>query len=598
MTSSRDREARSEGSALVLALLVAFILSLLGISFLLIAETESQIAQNERRAAQALRAAEAGARLVKRWFDRPGTFANFPSPAVVERTQRIVVDESDPNVLSQPANGASIPYYKQGVDLDGDGVEDLFRAPYRGDLLHKLMGTEDGPDMRIDDQDSGQAAFLDQVSASLLGGLAEQAGGVRLRISRIDLYAPPYIETSGGWTRFGVGTVKVVARLYRGQQALAQRTVRAVLNEAPYAGPYGALHSCAELTFTGNPITVHWGAITAEADTKLSPDPENEFPESLPRRIPVRPWIDELYPADPAPFDAFKLSVDLQVIPDPWLRMVGGGPIAGLPTASSQPWPPEDPPPDCRDDSHLVQKLPPVTCPGYDYDVWKAIATSGGSDVHYYVPSGTLFSENGIGTPRTFRDITDQQTGFFFFDTQDGRAPTDLDQDGVFDNLTEPIDFSGSWVARGFIYLNAERFEAAGVTGVDTTLNAPGEPFLDADLDGQWDPGERYLNLSRAPQESNILIDAADTPARNPRGPDLTRSVSFQGILYTSGTFEATGPATYYGSVIARTGVVQEIEDGTAPTPTLYWDESIRTGWPPPGWELPRLIVTRWETGP
>ena len=83
------RHRRGEaGSALVIAMLISVILALLGISFLMIAETESKLAQNEKRAAQTLYVAEAGLRVVKRWFDGTDNSPGFPAPSVVDRTLR------------------------------------------------------------------------------------------------------------------------------------------------------------------------------------------------------------------------------------------------------------------------------------------------------------------------------------------------------------------------------------------------------------------------------------------------------------------------------------------------------------------------------
>ena len=83
-------EAHQCGSALVIAILIAVILTLLGVSFLMMAETENRIASNERHAAQALYAAEAGARAVRSWFDRPETGLGFPPPAVVDRSLQVL----------------------------------------------------------------------------------------------------------------------------------------------------------------------------------------------------------------------------------------------------------------------------------------------------------------------------------------------------------------------------------------------------------------------------------------------------------------------------------------------------------------------------
>jgi len=42
--------------------------------------------------------------------------------------------------------------------------------------------------------------------------------------------------------------------------------------------------------------------------------------------------------------------------------------------------------------------------------------------------------------------------------------------------------------------------------------------------------------------------------------------------------------------------VTQLVDDGSLPTPDLYFDESVVTEWPPAGWRLPRVTVTRWIT--
>ena len=78
------------GSALVIALLVTFILSLLGVSFLLMGQTESRIAVNEKNALQAFYLAESGAAVVQSWFDRPGSALEFPAPEAVRRSLREV----------------------------------------------------------------------------------------------------------------------------------------------------------------------------------------------------------------------------------------------------------------------------------------------------------------------------------------------------------------------------------------------------------------------------------------------------------------------------------------------------------------------------
>lgn len=306
VSGRRDRRGE-RGSALVVAILVSVILALLGISFLLMGETEERIAVNEKRSAQALHLAEAATRAAKRWFDHPGTALGFPTTAVVARSQRRIVDETDPSdpATATPADGVigSLPYYKQGVDLDSDGQDDLFDKPFRPGFLHALMGTEDGPDMRIDESDPGARDFLDELTRAVAPGFPDEGGGVHARIARIDLFAPPYVDVAGIWSRYGVATLKVVARIYgpgpEGERVVAERVVEAVLGETPYRGPHGPLHSCDALTFTSSvaDLDVHWGVLTAVRSGKLSLGPAPSSSRSASARAcparnrPFPAWI-------------------------------------------------------------------------------------------------------------------------------------------------------------------------------------------------------------------------------------------------------------------------------------------------------------------
>ena len=99
-----------QGSAIVLAMLVSVILTLLGISFLLMSDTENRIAQNEKLASQALYAADASTRAVKHWFDHPesGSAIPFPSPSVVQRDLRII-DTDGPGPVAPADSGWGRP---------------------------------------------------------------------------------------------------------------------------------------------------------------------------------------------------------------------------------------------------------------------------------------------------------------------------------------------------------------------------------------------------------------------------------------------------------------------------------------------------------
>src|SRR5262245_8573961 len=91
MTGTRSRhDEGGQGSSPTIGTLVTAILALLGLSYLMMAQTENTIAENERNAATAMYVAEAGARLVVSWFNDP-TSTGYLVPTVgnVDRTLRV-----------------------------------------------------------------------------------------------------------------------------------------------------------------------------------------------------------------------------------------------------------------------------------------------------------------------------------------------------------------------------------------------------------------------------------------------------------------------------------------------------------------------------
>jgi hypothetical protein len=629
------------GSALVVALLVTFVLFLLGVSFLLMAQTESRIAANERNALQALYLAEAGAAVVHSWFDRPGNALGFPRPELVRRAQREVLDESDPyeGTRTEGTQYKRHPADSSDVDRDGDGLVDLFRPPYRGGAgwEHLFLGAEQAPDLRIadDDPDPAVGHYLAELSRQIYGPPLDSPGRSG-QISRIEVYAPPYQRVGGQWTRFGVATIKVTARIYRRNPAgertgvIAERTVKTVLNELPYATPvFGPLHACGDLRFRGR-LEAHWGPVTVGGNLLGYDGDPAKIATSLPRQVPPGPRIDRLWVHLPGQGDCvreYNGRADGDVVQDPWLRVVVRESIVGSP-APVQPYPylaqayplgdDCDPgstdPLDCCDRSNLVQSQPLVVCPEYDYAFWKNAARSGRSNVHYYVPAGTAgaYLEQGAESdPQSFQAITDGRSGLFFFDTLDGRPPRDEDADGRPDNLVPAaIEVSGDWQSAGFIFLNADRLEVRGplTPPQDHPLRAPGEPYLDGNGNRRHDPGEAWVNLAYPSFPGDpFRIDATDDleddgigagrPVRNSTSPHAFElPVAFRGILYTSGSLSAEGQAVFHGSVIVRGEVTL---GGAGGSPDFYWDERILQGWPALGEQnLPRVVATRWSEEP
>jgi hypothetical protein len=148
------------------------------------------------------------------------------------------------------------------------------------------------------------------------------------------------------------------------------------------------------------------------------------------------------------------------------------------------------------------------------------------------------------------------------------------------------------------LYVNVRSFGLDGATGVSRAVQAPGEPFLDSDQNAVFDAGETHLNLAY-PTTAGTIFDPPVVVAgggRDTRGPAINVPVSMHGLLVNQGTFEATGTGTVYGSVVAISGVTQSVADGSLPTPRLIYDATLLDGFPPNGWDLPRVTATGWVT--
>src|SRR5436190_24186148 len=86
MRRSKRFLKRDRGSALLVSLMVIVGLSLLGLGFVAISETESAIAKNQQNALQTQAIAESGARVVAEWLQDPTwaeTNAGMPQNSVV-----------------------------------------------------------------------------------------------------------------------------------------------------------------------------------------------------------------------------------------------------------------------------------------------------------------------------------------------------------------------------------------------------------------------------------------------------------------------------------------------------------------------------------
>lgn len=644
-TASEIRPRAGErGSALLIALLVVVILALLGLSFMLAGETESKIARNQRDAAQAGFVAEGGVRMVKRWFDAPvpgSPNAHFmPLISEMDRTQRGVDDDGDGTYknYTQADDPAYRVIYRQGTN-------DPFEKPYRGTPANTLLGDEFHPDVRISDSpdaSGGSAAqrdFLSRLNAELYPLFPDPARNQLARIRQIDVYGPPILIIGGQRTRYGIATVKVTATIYQyvgtpQETRIATRIVKAVLNEAPYlTGPGGPLQSCTNITETGS-FSVHWGPATAVTSMDLANNIDSKIDSSIPYKPNSYNFIepdmngDGTHPcttgvAGSAPddmdcdgtLDFNNWLSDPTGVDDPWIRFVSqstvtsGGITGTCSTNDCQPMPfymasrtPHLGTGD-KDHSNLFQLATRDLCPVYDYAFWKNVALSGGDNVYYYQyagPGPKYRLPGQVTTAQTFQEIVTGKSGVFFFDTTDSTAPSGtnlptISMSGTSDSIT-----SG-----GFIYLNANlSTNGSGSVLYPRQLIAPGEPFIDTNGNNKYDPDESFIDVTYpgalgAAYVKNGIHKVADGSVRQDPAIDAgsagkwMANINFAGVLYISGAYDAQGNWTFFGTVVTKAGM----PGNNAGTPDFYWDERlIKDQWPPVDLNIPRTVISAWQT--
>jgi hypothetical protein len=588
---------------------------------------------------QLLNVAETGALAVKRWFDQP--VSGDPSsaatvrhafldrfdlrdPASFDRTRRLI-DDGDPATPPVPADGTpGREFYRQGREVvAGLPHLDLFGKPYGRSTVLSFLGTEDGPDLVLEDR-PGSVDPLDEINAAIFSD--QEATG---RIERIEIYAPPSEPDGSAAARLGLATVKVTAAKYlrldgsgvvpvvpAGARPIGRAVVRMGLAEIPTNAPRGPLESCGGIVSSG-PLRARWGRVQAVGDIEL-PDRLDRLDTMVASGFPYASFGRRISGTVSGGDLADWLNDPDDSVEDPWLKVVAGGDLIGWASYPDQPLPYRQTVGIDVDHSNLFQRVPGMTCPSFDYDLWKGIATSivpPDRRVHYftYDPATRLFRERGAGPARSVRDWTHGQSGIFFFDTADGARPTAA-------NLTPPVVITGGdWSTAGIIYLNAASFGATAAAGVNRVLLPPGEPFDDVDHDLAHSMTETFVNLQYAttlgagattddmvklaPAAQTVSATSPDsetyvvstTLQRDARGTPLLAPVNLFGVLFNSGDVVAEGDSVTYGSLVAGRSVTQRAAG--AATPWIYFDERLNTGeWPPPEIAMPRTFVILWQT--
>lgn len=277
---------QQRGSALLASLMVIVGLSLLGLAFVAISETESAISINERNHSQTVALAEAAARVCVQWYQNPNQMlalnlmpANNGAPA--SPTTPMTVFKTQRNV------SAYTGYYKASAS------ELLFDLPFGPLDNDKLYGDEASADVIIDTTTPEGVTFLNTFNDSVFG--PEPANGVRPagEITSIRIYAPPIQGATlvpattlpgpavhnfyTGGTRYGVATIMARAekfdrpRAQANRRSLARAECRIVVSQFPLPTPGGPLQSNTALATNGN-FNVHWGMVSSQQSLDLKKD--------------------------------------------------------------------------------------------------------------------------------------------------------------------------------------------------------------------------------------------------------------------------------------------------------------------------------------
>jgi len=619
----------------VIALLVMVIMTLLGLAFVLVGDTEARIARNQRDIAQAQFVAEGGVRTVRNWFENPAGTTSYlvPTTSQMDRTKRWVDDNNDGvyTAYASASSGWNVVYR--------NGTNDPFERPYRGSPALAFLGTEDHPDVSISSTGSvAEKNFLTSLNSTLFSAFPTpiQQG----KITEILVYGPPMLQIGGVLTRYGIATVKVTAKVYEqvggaAERAIATRTVKAVLNQAPYPGS-GPIQSCNELSARGN-FAPHWGLVTSVGQMDLNSNLNLKVDSGIPWYVPTRiiqPDEDGDGTAGASAVSPF--TVDDQnhdgtndfnawmstSVEDPWVRFWsqsfvlsnGGAIFPGCSTPDCQPDPWYDGTSTfgngTTDHSNLVQNVSQNLCPDYDYAIFKAMSQNGNHNCYYYASDGagtSTFKLNGSGTSVDMETATDGKTGLFFFDTATNSTPVDADSNGTFDNLTGDVTITGGgYSSGGLIFLNAN-FSTSGSGSVPATrqLVAPAEPYIDTNGNGVYDSTEYFVDLNYPGSAGgtysiNGMRRVADGFTRQDPAIDAGTAgkwdadINMYGILYINGAYDAQGNWIYFGSIVTKSGMYG---NGGSGTPNIYFDERLVKGtWPPSELGLPKTIITAWMT--
>lgn len=493
---SKRSKTGERGSALLMSLVIMVGLSLLGLGFVAISESENAIAVNERHAAQTQAVAETGARAVVEYFQDPRW----------ARMENFLPVNSDALIGAGGFKRTRTVGAYSGVYRPGGGSLLLLDRPFRPNEQNRFYGDDATADLEFNRENA--ATQLTNINTALFGADSRVSG----RIEEIKIYAPPIIggtlNAQGFWAggdRYGYATIKVTAEKWTretGGSMLSRRVVRLVVGEFPMPVPGGPVQSQATVAFGGT-ADVHWGDVTSFGDLSAGGAslPDTTFPWANPYD---RPSFETEY--DPVVFPGGTANYLSELLgksyEDPWFGTRSRGvnsnctPNCGTYAANVE----ETQLTYSSFENQTANIYPTsklVSFPDIRYDIWKKIATAsrGMKGIYYFTyDAGTsttcaiapCFRKNGQGADRTFGHWVNTLggaklgAGLYFFDTTDALPPNGNA------NLTPNIDINSAAIAtpfrmEGFIYLNALQYGSSGVGSCcpSTGFNMPAEIFRD-----------------------------------------------------------------------------------------------------------------------
>lgn len=541
------RDAR--GSALLVSLMVIVGLSLLGLGFVAVSETERAIARNQQASLQTQTIAESGARLALEWFQNPGwALTNAALPSNIPANNTNIAKIKVTRVLqADPVAGTTA--YSGVYKPDANTV--LFDKPYRPGPDDRFYGDENTGDIVINR--TTDASTIDKFNNILLGtGAGDKSQG---EITEIRFYAPPMVNATlqingaklnpdgtpqkfwAGGQRFGVATIKVTASQLRDlsltdsttpkrtdpANILSQHSVRLIVGEVPVPIPAGPIQGNANASF-GGAFSVHWGMETATGDLNVSRN-GTAMPWANAYERPhfergYEPGTAEVWPTQSGtPYDDVDYFHEFlgKSFGDPWYGARCGGDNSvdgstgqnvnpqcytyaqtsdeqstGNPSWAFQ-W----------QDSNVYPFKKRVVFPVIKYDFWKKVTSQsrGYRGIYYfkYDSAGQGFRQDGTSAlhPMAYwantRNGAAYDAGVFFFDSAINANPQQLTGAARTAALTpgekwKSSDFNGGMLMAGFVYMNAQSWGTTGAGQGPTTVDAnfPGEPFRDVGYP-MWD---------------------------------------------------------------------------------------------------------------